>query len=96
MKSFVLGESDINAMTLMDSTTQKLRSEGRQVMMIADNFATPAGFSGNLLSAEVNKSEKGVMAMLVDLINGIYSSRGISFKTAYKNLGKAAKERGLM
>ena len=93
---FEMGERDIKAIELMEETTRKLRKEGRQVLMIADNFQTPKGYNGNVLSAEIDKKGNGVTAMLVDLINGIYSSKGIKFATVYEFLGREAKARGLM
>ena len=79
---------------LMDDLTQKLRADGRQVLMVVDKFSDERG--ENLSSVEVSKKCNGVMSMLVDLINSIYASRGIDFSTAYEFLGRKAKEQGLM
>ena len=82
------------AARLMDEVTQKLRKDGRQVLMVVDSFSDERG--ENLSSVEIDKKGNGVMSMLVDLINSIYAPRGIYFSTAYEFLGREAKARGLM
>ena len=79
---------------LMDEVTQKLRKDGRQVLMVVDKFSDERG--ENLSSVEIDKKGNGVMSMLIDLINSIYAPRGIYFSTAYEFLGREAKARGLM
>ena len=82
------------AARLMDEVTQKLRKDGRQVLMVVDKFSDERG--ENLSSVEIDKKCNGVMSMFVDLINSIYAPRGIYFSTAYEFLGREAKARGLM
>ena len=82
------------AARLMDELTQKLRKDGRQVLMVVDKFSDKRG--ENLSSVEIDKKGNGVMSMLIDLINSIYAPRGIYFSTAYEFLGREAKARGLM
>ena len=82
------------AARLMDEVTQKLRKDGRQVLMVVDRFSDERG--ENLSSVEIDKKGNGVMSMLIDLINSIYAPRGIYFSTAYEFLGREAKARGLM
>ena len=82
------------AARLMDELTQKLRKDGRQVLMVADKFSDERG--ENLSSVEIDKKGNGVMSMLIDLINSIYAPRGIYFSTVYEFLGREAKARGLM
>ena len=82
------------AARLMDELTQKLRKDGRQVLMVVDSFSDERG--ENLASVEIDKKGNGVMSMLIDLINSIYAPRGIYFSTAYEFLGREAKARGLM
>ena len=82
------------AARLMDELTQKLRQDGRQVLMVVDKFSDERG--ENLSSVEIDKKGNGVMSMLIDLINSIYAPRGIYFSTAYEFLGREAKARGLM
>ena len=82
------------AARLMDELTQKLRKDGRQVLMVVDKFSDERG--ENLSSVEIDKKGNGVMSMLIDLINSIYAPRGIYFSTAYEFLGREAKARGLM
>ena len=95
-KIFEVGESDIKAIDLMEKTTKTLRESGRQVLMVVDNFATPAGYGGNITSVEIDRKGNGVLSMLVDLINNIYEPRGIYFSTAYEFLGREARARGLL
>lgn len=82
------------AARLMDELTQKLRKDGRQVLMVVDKFSDERG--ENLSLVEIDKKGNGVMSMLIDLINSIYAPRGIYFSTAYEFLGREAKARGLM
>ena len=82
------------AARLMDELTQKLRKDGRQVLMVVDKFSNERG--ENLSSVEIDKKGNGVIGMLIDLINSIYAPRGIYFSTAYEFLGREAKARGLM
>ena len=95
MKILEVGEKDILAMKMLDETTQKLKAEGHQVLMVADNFKTSEG-TRTVTSVEIDRKGNGVMSMLIDLINSIYAPRGIYFSTAYEFLGREAKARGLM
>jgi|GEM_PF-3515908 len=92
---FEMAETDVKAIELMERTTRQLRGEGRQVLMIADKFETQKGYK-NVLTAEVDKKGNGVLGMLVDLIDAVYSEHGIKFATVYEFLGREAKARGLM
>ena len=92
---FEMDEADVKAIELMEETTRQLRGEGRQVLMIADNFQTDKG-NKNVLTAEVDKKGNGVLEMFIDLIDAVYEPRGIKFATVYEFLGREAKARGLM
>ena len=83
------------AARLMDEVTQKLSKEGRQVLMVADEFETPDG-KDTLTSIEVSRKGNGVIGMLIDLMKNIYEPRGIYFSTAYEFLGREAEARGLL
>ena len=86
---------DKMAARLMKELSRKLSEDGRQVLMVVDKFETPEGYD-TLSSIEVSRKGNGVMAMLVDLIDNIYTPRGIKFKTVMDFMNAEAQARGLM
>ena len=80
------------AARLMNELTRKLSADGRQVLMVADKFEKYDTVS----SIEVSRKGNGVISMLVDLIDNIYTPRGIKIETVLKFMEAEAMARDLI